>query len=100
LPISYFDDKNKQSIVVIINFGSVVQDVYLRNVTNLSDYVVVETTGGCSNFRQGDLIRVDDRLELKAFESIVGFYNAAAAVVLSKFVLFVLFSVVAAVARM
>lgn len=71
-------DKKQQSIVVVINFGDKAEKVHIKNsLHDMPDLMTVEITGGESAFKKGDQISISSEFELKAFESIVAFYNSS-----------------------
>lgn len=71
-------DKKQQSIVVVINFGDTAEKVHIKDsLKDMPDLMTVEITGGESAFNKGDQISINSEFELKAFESIVAFYNSS-----------------------
>lgn len=85
------DDKKQQSVLIFVNFGAASERVNITKVLEgMPDLITVEITGGSSAFKRGDQINISNELELKGFESIVGFYNGSTTLTIGKVALLVL----------
>jgi hypothetical protein len=82
---SELNDKKKQSILVLINFGETPEKVNIKaSLTDMPDLVTIEIVSGNSKFTKNQQISIDTEIELEKFESIVAFYNSSLTPLVSK----------------
>jgi glycosidase len=78
-------NRKDESVLVMINFGDKTEEVEIQQkITGLPDNVRVEIVGGNSNFKKGDEIKIEGKLSLPAYESILTVYGSGSIFVMSK----------------
>lgn len=82
---SELNDKKKQSILVVINFGGETERIDIKKaLTDLPDLMKIEIIGGDSKFTKHQQISISGQIELQKYESIVAFYNSSSTLFISK----------------
>lgn len=72
-------NRKDESVLVLINFGDKSEEIFIQEkLTGLPDSVRVKIVGGNSQFKIGDEIKIDEKINLPPFESIVAGYNGGA----------------------
>lgn len=83
-----FNDKSKQSVFVLINYGSTNETIKIKEAfPEMPDSMIIEIATDKSSRKQGEQLSVDGEVILAGYEALVLYYNNSITLTISNIIL-------------